>query len=56
MALTPEQIAAFQCQSGTSNGEPHNWTYRNRPNGNYLCTKCLVSLSKTELKELTDNA
>jgi len=51
-----EVIPAFQCQSGTSQGEPHTWTYRNRPNGNYLCTKCLVNLTKAELKRLTDNA
>jgi len=56
MALTVKQIAAFQCQDGPSTGEAHAWTYRNRPNGTYLCTKCLVTLTKTELKELTDNA
>jgi len=54
--MEPNVIAAFQCQSGTSNGEPHSWTYRNRPSGTYLCTKCLVSYTKTQLKELTDNA
>lgn len=54
--MSPEVIAAFQCQSGPSNGEPHSWTYRHRPNGDYLCIKCLVRLSKTELKGLTDNA
>jgi len=54
--MNPEVVAAFQCQSGPSDGEPHNWTYRNRPDGTYLCTKCLVSLTKGELKRLTDNA
>lgn len=54
--MEPAVIAAFQCQSGSSEGEPHAWTYRNRPSGNYLCTKCLVSLTKAKLKELTDNA
>lgn len=54
--MTPEEIAAFQCQSGPSEGKPHNWTYRNRPNGTYLCFDCLVTLTKAELKRLTDNA
>jgi len=56
MPLTPDQIAAFQCQSGPSNGEPHEFTYRNRPSGKYLCKKCLDEFSKTRLKELTDDA
>jgi len=54
--LTVEQIGAFQCQVGPSEGSPHTWQYRQRPNGNYLCTTCLARLSKTRLKELTDNA
>jgi len=54
--MEPDVIAAFQCQQGSSNGEPHLWTYRSRPDGYYLCTKCLVTLTKRELKDLTDNA
>lgn len=56
MPMSPEVVAAFQCQEGPSKGFPHEWTYRNRPDGNYLCTKCLVSYTKRQLKELTDNA
>lgn len=56
MVMSPETIAAFQCQTGPSAGEPHAWDYRNRPGGTYLCKKCLVSLAKAELKRLTDNA
>jgi len=54
--MTPEVTAAFQCQQGASTGEPHDFTYRNRPSGDYLCKKCLVQFTKARLKELTDNA
>jgi len=56
MVMDPAVIAAFQCTSGPSEGEPHTFEYRNRPNGTYLCRKCLVSFTKIRLKELTDNA
>jgi len=55
--MEPEVIAAFQCQVGPSDGEPHEWDYRRRPEGNsYRCKKCLVVITKARLKELTDNA
>ena len=54
MAMSPEVTAAFQCMTGISEGEPHAFEYRNRPNGTYLCRKCLASFTKQRLKELTD--
>jgi len=54
--MEPDVIAAFQCETGPSAGEPHAFEYRNRPNGKYLCRKCLAEFSKARLKELTDNA
>lgn len=54
--MDAEVIEAFQCQVPPFLGRPHAWTYRNRPNGTYLCSNCLASLSKAELKRLTDNA
>jgi len=55
--MEPEVTAAFQCTTGASAGEPHDWDYRRRATGNsYRCKKCLVIISKARLKELTDNA
>jgi len=54
--MEPEVKAAFLCQSGPSEGEPHAFEYRDRPSGKYLCRKCLAEFTKSRLKELTDNA
>jgi len=61
MVMTPEQeqqrkLAAFHCQTGPSTGAPHAWTYLRDLRKNYRCSTCLVLMTKTELKELTDDA
>ncbi len=53
--MSPEIEAAFLCQSRAKQGEAHQWDY-NGDRKTYRCRNCLVTISKAELKELTDNA
>jgi len=53
---TVQKKAAFQCQTGSSEGQPHQWSYLKDLEKNYRCQLCLVLITKAELKRLTDNA
>ena len=48
--------AAFLCQDGAFSGSPHQWTYLAGLHKIYRCARCLVTITKARLKELTDNA
>lgn len=54
--MNDDQVAAFLCQYGPSEGRPHSWSYLRDLNKNYRCATCLVVITKARLKELTDNA
>ena len=53
--MSPAIEAAFLCQDRAKVGEPHVWDY-NSSRKSYRCKNCLITISKAELKELTDNA
>jgi len=52
----PEAISAWECESGDWSGQPHVWEYLGKVAQSYLCGHCLCKISKSRLKEDTDNA
>lgn len=36
-------------------GGPHSWTYGGRAKQSYLCTKCTLTITKSNLKRITDD-
>lgn len=54
---TVSQMDYWHCHTGANIGYPHTWIYRRGvagPPGKYLCTSCLLEVTKTDLKEHTD--
>jgi len=48
-----ERKNAFLC---VETGVPHEWTYLRGRDKNYRCSLCLLVITKSELKRLTDDA
>jgi len=44
---------AFLCKI---TGIPHQWSYHKLPVPRYRCSLCIVGITKSRLKELTDDA
>jgi len=50
---TLDRKAAFHC---ADTGVPHQWAYLRGIDKNYRCSLCLLVITKSELKRLTDDA
>ena len=47
-----DKQAAFFCEDG----QVHVWTYLRDKQHRYRCTRCIATITKDKLKELTDDA
>jgi len=50
--LSADVQSAFFCSDGTT----HDWVYLRDANKTYRCRRCVATIVKTRLKELTDHA
>jgi len=50
---TEDRTAAFHCKD---TGVPHQWAYLRGREKNYRCSLCLLVITKSDLKRLTDGA
>jgi len=51
--MVTDRKSAFLCADTQA---PHQWAYLKGRDRNYRCSLCLVVVTKTKLKELTDDA
>jgi len=50
--LSPDVQSAFFCADGST----HDWVYLRDEKKTYRCRRCVATIVKARLKELTDNA
>lgn len=50
--LSADVQGAFFCEDG----QVHDWTYLRDAHKTYRCKRCVATIQKSRLKELTDNA
>ena len=56
MVTRPTQDADTNSAFFCDDGEVHDWTYLRDDKMTYRCKRCVATIQKSRLKELTDNA
>ena len=56
MVTEPSTNSATQAAFFCSDGQVHQWTYLRDKLHRYRCQRCIATITKDKLKELTDDA